>query len=129
MTRSINTPWAISEKYQKRYGNVWTNLDFVFAEKISEEIFKTDPMNTNIGELCIYNQKLQLTYKDLINYSKFVQTAMDEAYVSGTKSDTYDVRIKSQTFTLQRHELRKLAETLNEALISSVRAYELGLYL
>lgn len=129
MTRSINTPWAISEKYQKRYGTVWTNLDFVFAEKISEEIFKTDPMNTIIGELCIYNQKLQLTYKDLINYSKFVQTAMDEAYVSGTKSDTHDVRIKSQTFTLQRHELRKLAETLNEALISSVRAYELGLYL
>lgn len=127
--KSINQPWAISEKYQQRYGQIWSSMDFVFQEKISEENFRTDPMNTVIGELCIYNQKLQLTYKDLINYSKSVTTLCDEAYVSGTKADMYDVRIKSQTFTLQRHELRKLTETLTEALIVSVRAYELGLYL
>jgi hypothetical protein len=127
--KSINQPWAISEKYQQRYGQVWSSLDFVFQEKISEENFRTDPMNTLLGELCIYNQKLRMSYKDIINYSKSVQTVCDEAYVSGTKSDMYDVKIKSQTFTLQRHELRKLAETLNESLITSVRAYELGLYL
>ena len=127
--KSINQPWAISEKYQQRYGQIWSSMDFVFQEKISEENFRTDPMNTVIGELCIYNQKLRMTYKDLINYSKSTQTVCDESYVSGTKTDMYDIRIKSQTFTLQRHELRKLTETLNEALIVSVRAYELGLYL
>jgi hypothetical protein len=127
--KSINQPWAISDKYQQRYGQIWSAMDFVFQEKISEENFRTDPMNTIIGELCIYNQKLQLTYKDIINYSKTVQTLCDEAYVSGTKSGTYDVRIKSHTFTLQRHELRKLSETLTETLIVTVRAYELGLYL
>ena len=127
--KSINQPWAISEKYQQRYGAVWSTLDFVFQDKISQENFKQDPMNTVIGELHIYNQKLSLTYKDLINYSKFIQQISDESYISGTKSDTYDVRIKSQTFSLQRHELRKLAETLNDTLITSIRAYELGLYL
>jgi hypothetical protein len=127
--KSINQPWAISDKYQTRYGSVWANMDFVFQEKISEENFRTDPMNTVIGELHIYNQKLQMTYKDIINYSKSIQMVSDESYISGTKTDKYDVKIKSQTFTLQRHELRKLAETLTETLIVSIRAYELGLYL
>ena len=127
--KSINHPWAISEKYQERYGTIWSTLDFVFAEKISEENFKTDPMNTPIGELFIYNQKINMLYKDLVNYSKSVKTMMDEAYITGTKNDTYDVRIKSQTFSLKRHELRKLVETLSEATSSSMRAYELGLYL
>lgn len=129
MTKSINTPWAISDKYQQRYGDVWTNLDFEFADKISEEVFKTDPMNTVIGNLCIYNQRISMTYKDLLNYSKFVHIANNEAYVNGQKTDKFDVRVKSQTFTLQRHELRKLSETLTEATTSALRAYELGLYL
>jgi hypothetical protein len=127
--KSINHPWAISEKYQEKYGTIWSTLDFVFAEKISEENFKTDPMNTSIGELFIYNQKINMLYKDLVNYSKSVKTIMDEAYIHGSKNDSYDVRIKSQTFSLKRHELRKLSETLSEATSSSMRAYELGLYL
>jgi hypothetical protein len=95
----------------------------------SEENFKTDPMNTPIGELFIYNQKINMLYKDLVNYSKSLKTTMDEDNVHGSKNDTYDVRIKSQTFSLKRHELRKLSETLSEATASSMRAYELGLYL
>lgn len=45
MLKSINQPWAISEKYANRYGITWTNLDFVFEDKISEENFKTDPID------------------------------------------------------------------------------------
>ena len=129
MTHSINNPCGISDKYRERYGEVWANLDFEVAEKISEEVFKTDPMNTLIGELCIYNQRIKMTYKDLINYSKSLNILMNEAYVSGTKTDMFDVRVKSQTFTLQRHELRKLSETLMDASSAALRAYELGLYL
>jgi hypothetical protein len=54
---------------------------------------------------------------------------MDEVYVSGNRTDVHDVKIKSQTFSLKRHELRKLSETLSDANTSSLRAYELGLYL
>ena len=39
MLKSINQPWAISDKYANRYGNTWTNLDFVFEDKILEEIY------------------------------------------------------------------------------------------
>ena len=129
MTHSINNPCGISDKYRERYGEVWANLDFEVAEKISEEVFKTDPMNTLIGELCIYNQRIKMTYKDLINYSKSLNILMNEAYVGGTNTDMFDVRVKSQTFTLQRHELRKLSETLVDASSAALRAYELGLYL
>ena len=129
MTHSINNPCGISDKYRERYGEVWANLDIEIAEKISEEVFKTDPMNTLIGELCIYNQRIKMTYKDLINYSKSLNILMNEAYVGGTKTDMFDVRVKSQTFTLQRHELRKLSETLVDASSAALRAYELGLYL
>lgn len=128
-TTSINHPWAISDKIRSRYGEVWSNLDFVFLDKISEDVFKTDPMNTTIGQLHIYNQQLNMTYKDLINYAKTVRISTNEAYVNGKKNASYDVRVKSQTFTLTRHELAKLADTLEEASESAMRAYELGLYL
>lgn len=127
-TTSINHPWAISDKYRHRYGEVWANMDFEFMDKISEDLFKTDPMNTVIGQLNIYNQQIKMTYKDLVNYSKSIRITCNEAYVSKTPG-TIDVRVKSNTFSLQRHELSKLADTLEEAMASSLRAYELGLYL
>lgn len=127
--KSINHPWAISDKYANRYGEVWTSMDFVFNDKISAENFGTDPMNTAIGYLELYKQQIPMTYRDIINSSKSVNTTFNEVYASREKGMTYDIRVKSQTFTLQRHELRKLAETLNEAQASALKSYELGLYL
>lgn len=127
--KSINHPWAISDKYANRYGEVWTSMDFVFNDKISAENFGTDPMNTAIGYLELYKQQIPMTYRDIINSSKSVNTTFSEVYASREKGMTYDIRVKSQTFTLQRHELRKLAETLNEAQASALKSYELGLYL
>lgn len=127
-TTSINHPWAISDKFRKRYGDVWANMDFEFMEKISEDSFKTDPMNTIIGHLHVFSQQIKLTYKDLVNYSKSVRIACNEAY-SSKITGTIDIRVKSNTLTLQRHELSKLADTLEEATASALRAYELGLYL
>jgi hypothetical protein len=127
--KSINHPWAVSDKYRNKYGDIWADLDFVFKEKISEDNFRTDPMNTTIGQLNVFNQRIEMLYKDIISYAKTVKTLSEESYITGTKNDSYEVRIKSQTFTLKRHELSKLSDTLNEAVSSTVRAYELGLYL
>lgn len=127
--KSINHPWAVSDKYRNKYGDVWADLDFVFKEKISEDNFRMDPMNTVIGQLNVFNQRIEMLYKDIISYAKTVKTLSEESYITGTKNDSYEVRIKSQTFTLKRHELSKLSDTLNEAVSSTVRAYELGLYL
>ena len=130
MTNSINQPWAISEKYVNRYGETWANLDFIFETKISAENFKTDPMNCTIGYLNIFNQKIYMRYKDLIAYSKSVNTYAENVYANRPrKEETFPVDVKGQTMVLRKHEIGKLAQTLSDALDVSLRSYELGLYL
>lgn len=130
MTRSINQPWAVSDKFRNRYGDTWADLDFVFNEKISAEVFREDPMNTKIGVLEIFNQKITFRYKDLILYSKSINEKYTRLISEKTnKTDAFSVEIKSQTFSLKCHEISRLAETLSEAQHVALRSYELGLYL
>jgi hypothetical protein len=130
MTNSINQPWAISEKYVKRYGETWANLDFVFESKISADNFKTDPMNCTIGHLNIFNQHIHFRYKDLISYSKSVSTIAANVYANKTgKEETFPVDVKGRILVLRKHEIGKLAQTLSDALDTSLKNYELGLYL
>lgn len=130
MTNSINQPWAISEKYINRYGETWANLDFIIEPKISAENFKTDPMNCTIGYLNIFNQHIQMRYKDLIAYSKSVSTAAANVYASKPgKNETFPIDVKGYTLVLRKHEIGKLSQTLSDALDITLRRYELGLYL
>ena len=130
MIKSINQPWAISDKFQNKYGDIWTNIDFIMHDKISAENFKTDPMICSIGYLHIAGQRIHMTYKDLITYAKEIATASCNAYeVKGTKQETFVVEIKGRTFNIKKHELAKLSQTINDALHTSMRSYELGLYL
>ena len=130
MTNSINQPWAISDKSRERYGNLWADLDFIFNPKISAALFKEDPMNTEIGYLSISNNKITLRYKDLVRLSK----SLNETYVrvvseKPSKEMLYEVEIKSYTFSLRKHEIGRLAETISESESTTIRSYELGLYL
>lgn len=128
--KSINQPWAISNKYAQRYGDLWTNLDFIFNDKISADNFKTDPMNTEIGSLKIAGQDIKMRYKDLLSYAKQLETYSINVYASRPqKTDTFTVEIKGRNFVLAKHEIGKLSETLTEAAKSSLHAYEIGLYL
>lgn len=128
--KSINHPWAISDKFKQRYGDVWTNLDFVFENKISEENFKTDPMNVTIGTLNIANQTIPMRYKDLISYAKSLQTYTANMYAERvSKEEVMSISIKGREFGLKRHEVSRLSETISEAQETAMRAYELGLYL
>ena len=130
MTHSINHPWAISEKHRNRYGDLWANLDFVFANKISNDLFKEDPMNTHIGHLEIVNQKIKMRYKDLIILSKNLQEKYNNMlFDKNSKNQTYPVDIKGQIFQLKRHEFSRLTETISEATESTLKGYEVGLYL
>ena len=128
--KSINHPWAISDKVRNRFGDVWSDLDFVFNERIQEDSFKSDPMNTEIGYVSIFNQKISMLYKDLIAYSKSVNTYAENVYANRPgKEETFPVDVKGQTMVLRKHEIGKLAQTLSDALDVSLRSYELGLYL
>lgn len=130
MIKSINQPWAISIDYQNRYGDLWYNLDFIFEDKISAENFKTDPMVCLIGNLHIAGLQIRMTYKDLILYAKEISTASMDAYESKLgKHSTFNVEIKGRAFIIKKHELSKLSQTINDALHTAVRSYELGLYL
>ena len=130
MLKSINQPWAISEKYANRYGETWTKLDFVFEDKISEDNFKTDPMNCTIGTLYVAGQKITMRYKDLISYAKQLNTFTSNMYASRpAKTDTFSVDVKGRTVLLAKHEVAKLNETISDALDVCMRNYELGLYL
>jgi hypothetical protein len=127
-TNSINQPWAISDKIRNRYGNTWADIDFTFNEKISQEVFREDPMNTLIGTLEVAGAKIKFKYKDLIGYTK--STAEQAASYCKIKNETtFPIDIKSFTLQLTPHEITRVAETLHDAMTTVTRAYELGLYL
>lgn len=127
-THSVNQPWAISDKIRNRYGSTWADIDFVFNEKISEEVFREDPMNTLIGTLEVAGAKIKFKYKDLIGYAK--STAEQSASYCKIKDETtFPIEIKSFTLQLTPHEITRVAETLHDATMTTTRAYELGLYL
>jgi hypothetical protein len=128
MNKSVNHPWAISDKMIARYGEIWANIDFVFNDKISQSSFKEDPMTTEIGELHIAGGVLKMTYKDIIAYAK--QFAEKSAmYTKAPKTEKFAIQIKSKTYYLKPIEITRLSETMSDTLVTSLRAYELGLYL
>jgi hypothetical protein len=130
MTTSINQPWAVSDKYRTRYGNLWADLDFVMQPKISADNFKAEPLNTTIGELQIAGQKITMRYKDVLAYAKSLDTLSGNLYAEKVgKTETFEVSIKGQTFMLAKHEIGKLCETMHDVANATMRGYELGLYL
>jgi hypothetical protein len=130
MLKSVNQPWAISEKYANRYGETWTKMDFIFEDKISADNFKTDPMNCTIGTMHVVGQKIVMRYKDLISYAKQIDTFTNNMYASRpSKTDVFSIDIKGRNVMLAKHEVAKLNETLSDALDICMKNYELGLYL
>ena len=130
MKKSINKPWAISDKFRTRYGKLWADMDFVFQDKISAENFKTDPLGTIIGEMHIAGTAIPMRYKDLLSYAKTIDTLSTNLYAERVnKTETFEVSLRGRTFMLNKTEIGKLAETIAEASASTMRAYELGLYL
>lgn len=128
MIKSVNQSWAISEKLRNRYGKTWAEIDFIFNEKISAEKFREDPMATEIGILEVAGASIKMNYKDLIAYNKtFAEKSA--TYARAPKTEKFPVQIKSRTYDLTGHEITRLSETIADTLQSTVRAYELGLYL
>ena len=87
-----------------------------------------DPMNTEIGTLHLAGHKLYFKYKDIISYSKVVNKLFSNAY-GANKRDKFSIEIKSKTINLNKTEISRLRETLDDVLVTSQRSYELGLYL
>lgn len=127
-THSVNQPWAITEKTRNRYGSTWADIDFVFHAKISEAIFKEDPMATSMGHLEVAGQRIKMRYKDMIAYAKSL-SEQSASLCRANRNESFPIEIKTFTLNLRPIEVTRLAETMSDALTTAQRAYELGLYL
>lgn len=128
MVKSVNHSWGVSSKFRQRFGDTWADIDFYFADKISEDRFCNDPMNCLVGTLHVARQDFKFTYKDLLSYNSEVTSISKKAYMSKV-NEALPVDIKSKIILLNKSELNRLRETLSDALTSVQRGYELGLYL
>jgi len=129
MTGSINQPWAISEKFVQRYGTTWANTDFVMNE-VYESQFKTDPMDLKVGTLHVGSAKIGFKYKYLLSETQRFKQLINGMYATKTPKDQkFHLEIANREFILQKHEIAKIAETLEFALDAIQRRYQLGLYL
>jgi hypothetical protein len=87
-------------------------------------------MNVTMGEIHIVTTAIPMRYKDLISYTKSVGQLANNLYAERpAKTETFEVSIKGREFMLNKKEIVKLYETLNDATNTAVKAYELGLYL
>jgi len=128
MTKSVNQSWAISQKFRNRYGSIWADIDFFFKDKVYSRTFKNDPMNVDIGSLQLDGISIPFKYKDLIKFSKLITKKGYNTHRADI-SEKFAIDIKSKTFMLNRQEINRLRETLQDTLTTVQRSYELGLYL
>ncbi len=128
---SINQPWAISDKFRHKYGTIWSDMDFKVNEKLTNYMFKTDPMNTSVGTLEICGKSIPLKYKHLISYTNTISELAKALYFEKdiSKHDKFAIPIGAKEFYLKKHEIGKLNETLGDSLACIVKSYQLGLYL
>jgi len=128
MTKSVNQSWAISRKFRNRYGSTWADMDFFFKDRVYAETFKTDPMNTDVGKLQLSGMSIPFKFKDVISHSKLLSKMVNLSYKADL-SEKFEVDVKNKTFLLNRQEINRLRETLDDTLVTIQRSYELGLYL
>ena len=119
---SINHPWGISDKFKKRYGKIWSEMDFEVA-KISNYHFKQDPMNTIVGTMFLCGQHITMKYKHLISSANSIQGYAQAAYFEKAEKDT------KKPFILKKHEIGRLSQTLADSLHTINVGYQIGSYL
>ena len=130
MKKSVNKPWAISDKYRNKYGSIWSDMDFEINPKISTYQFKNDPLNTNIGELKICGKTIPMQYKQLLSAANVTADSAKAVYFEKPeKWEKFAINVLNQELYLKKHEIGKLAETLEDTADIIIKTYELGLYL
>lgn len=128
MLKSVNHSWGITPKFRQKYGDTWADMDFYFEDKVSKDRFRTDPMECVIGTLHVSGQDFKFTYRDLISHTSGVSNTIKKTYINESDG-VIPFYIKSKTVLLSRSEANRLSATLDDALTTVQRAYELGLYL
>ena len=130
MKKSVNKPWAISDKYRNKYGVIRSDMDFEINPKISTYQFKNDPLNTNVGVLKICGKTIPMQYKQLLSAANITADSAKAVYFEKPeKWEKFAINVLNQELYLKKHEIGKLAETLEDTTEIISKSYELGLYL
>lgn len=128
MKSSVNQPWSISEDHVSRYGKTWATTDFLL-NTLNAEQFRTDPLNTNIGTLRLAGKNIHMKYKNLISEASRVSQLASAAYMNKMdKSQKYSVEVAGKDFSLAQHEITRLSETLDDALVTIQRQFQLNIW-
>ena len=65
IVKTVNQSWAIPTKVIDRMGETWANIDFEINPKLSNYAFRNDPININVGRICLCNKKIDASLKQL----------------------------------------------------------------
>ena len=130
ITKTINQSWAIPDNFKERYGRIWSELDFEINPNLSNYAFGNDPMNTVIGTLVIDRKRISVKYKQLIGALSTVDQYVTDIFFSKpSKTDVIDITLFNTPFSLRKHEISKLANTIHDTYDTIMKSYKLGLYL
>mgnify|MGYP003150878089 CR=1 FL=1 len=83
---SVNSRYAINEKRVKRFGKLYSSIDFDASDKLTAEQFYTKNDYQVIGEFCIGKNKFPITFKELDRIEetcKEAKAALQRAYQIG----------------------------------------------
>ena len=126
---SINHPWGITDKFRTKYGQTWSDMDFIVS-KINSYHFRNNPLDTVVGTLHIAHKEIKLTYKELLSASKNSSDMLKSVYFERIAKDVNVViDINNISLYLKKHELARLTETLADSIGCIDKSYQLGLYL
>jgi hypothetical protein len=130
ITKTINQSWAIPDNFKKRYGRIWSELDFEINPNLSNYAFGNDPMNTIIGTLVIDRKRISVKYKQLIGALSTVDQYVTDIFFSKpSKTDVINITLFNTPLSLRKHEINKLANTIHDTYDTIMKSYKLGLYL
>jgi hypothetical protein len=130
ITKTINQSWAIPDNFKERYGRIWSELDFEINPRLSNYAFNNDPMNTIVGTLILDKKRISVKYKQLLGAISTTQQYVSDVFFNKpAKEETMEITIFNNTFYLRKHEINKLAQTIQDSCDTIMKSYKLGLYL
>ena len=130
IAKTINQSWAIPNSMIERYGKNWATIDFEINPKLSNYLFRNDPLNITVGQICLCNKKLDASLKQLRSWKTMLEhTLVDIQLLHSDKSKEVEVIVLNKPFYLKSREITRLYETINDSIDTIQKSYKIGLYL
>lgn len=98
---SVNSRYAINEDRVKRFGKLYSSIDFDISDNLTAEQYFTKNDYQTIGKFCIGKKSFDITFKELERIQETVyeaKQAMERAYQIGLLGKLKWYLYKMKTF-------------------------------